>query len=61
MFDGPPSWSLNSSETGESKKMPVVRGGGANNVVKRQRTSLCLILMASVAPATATPDWSKRQ
>ena len=36
-FDGPPSWSLNASETGESKKMPVVRGGGANNVVKRQK------------------------
>jgi len=27
MFDGPPSWSLDASETGESTKYPWVVGG----------------------------------
>ena len=27
-FDGPPSWSLDASETGESTKYPLVVGGG---------------------------------
>ena len=30
--DGPPSWSLDASETGESTKMPVGRGDGVKSV-----------------------------
>ena len=68
-FDGPPSWSLDASETGESTKMPV---GGCpwvvavkNMAVKGRKNrdtvtaSLCFLFAALVAPATATPDWSK--
>ena len=64
-FDRPPSWSLNVNETGEYK-MPMGSGSGVNSVgVKGQKNretvtaSLCLVFTALVAPAKATPDWSK--
>ena len=31
-FDGPPSWSLDASETGESTKRPWVGGEGAEKI-----------------------------
>jgi len=67
-FDGPPSWSLDASETGESTKCPWVvavgfiaweRRGGKNR--ETVTASLCLVFAALVVPATATPDWSKGQ
>ena len=33
-FDGPPSWSLDASETGESTKCPWVGGDGAEKIGK---------------------------
>ena len=67
-FDGPPSWSLDASETGESTKCPWVvavrlkawgwRGGKNRETVT---ASLYLVFAALVAPATATSDWSKGQ
>ena len=65
-FDGPPSWSLDASKTGESTKCPWVvvvglialrRRGGKNR--ETVTASLCLVFAALVAPATATPDWSR--
>ena len=62
--DGPPSWSLDVSETGESTKCLWVgvmglkawdEGGGKNR--ETVTASLCLVFTALVAPATATPDW----
>ena len=48
--------------------MPLGRGGVVNSVgvkVRKNRETvtalLCLELTALVAPATATPDWSKGQ
>ena len=37
-FDGPPSWSLDASETGESTKYPwVVGGGGGGNGGRKKK------------------------
>ena len=48
--------------------MPVGSCGGVNNVGVKGRknretvtVSLCFVFAALVAPATATPDWSKGQ
>ena len=67
-FDGPPSWSLDASETGESTKCPWVVAVGLTAGRLRSRKNretvtapLCLVFAALVAPATATPDWSKGQ
>ena len=60
-FDGPPSWSLDASETGESTKClrVGVRGGENRETVT---ASHCLAFTGLlVAPATATADWSKGQ
>ena len=67
--DGPPSWFLDVSETGESTKCLWVGvmglkawdedPGGKNR--ETVTASLCLVFTALVAPATATPDWCKGQ
>ena len=66
--DGPPSWSLDASETGESTKFPWVvavglKAWGWRGGINRETVtaSLYLVFAALVAPATATPDWSKGQ
>ena len=65
--NGPPSWSLDVSETGESTKCPWVGmmglkawGEGAEKI-GRLTASLCLVFTALVVPAMATPDWCKGQ
>ena len=63
-FERPPSWSLDASETGESTKCPWVGAVGCRAGEKNRETvtaSLCLVFTELVAPATATPDWAKRQ
>ena len=66
--DGPPSWSLDVSETVESTKCLWVGvmglkvwgwEGGKNR--ETVTASLCLVFTALDAPATATPDWFKGQ
>ena len=59
-FDGPPSWSLDASETGESTKCPWEGTAGGKNR-ETVTASLFLVFAALVAPATAIPDWSKGQ
>ena len=66
--DGPPSWSLDVSETGESTKCLWVGvmglkawGEGAEKNRETVTASLCLVFTALVVPATATPDWCKGQ
>ena len=58
---GPSSWSLDASETGERTKCPwvgvvglITSGEGAEKIGR-----LCLAFTELVAPATATPDWSR--
>ena len=41
--------------------MPVGRGGGVNSMGVTVTASLCLIVMALVAPAMPTSDWFKGQ
>ena len=67
-FDGPPSWSLDASEAGESTKCPWVEAvrliaWGCRGRKNRETVtaSLCLVFAALVAPAMATPDWLKGQ
>ena len=67
--DGPPSWSLNASETGKSTKCPWVDGvmglkacgwrGGKNR--ETVTASLYLVFMTIATPVMATPDWCKGQ
>ena len=66
--DGPPSWSLDVSETGESTKCLWVGvmglkawGEGAEKNRETVTAPLCLVFTALVAPATATPDGCKGQ
>ena len=58
--DGPPSWSLDVSETGESTKCLWVGVMGRKNR-ETVTASLCFVFTALVAPATAAPDWCKGQ
>ena len=70
-FDGPPSYSLDASETGESTKrcernwgvykMPVGLGSGGGENRETITASHCLAFTGLVAPATTTADWSKGQ
>ena len=67
--NGPPSWSLGVSETGESTQCLWVGvmglkawgdGGGKNR--ETVTASLCFVFTAvSCSTATATPDWCKGQ
>ena len=41
--------------------MPVGRGGGVSSIGMTVTASLCLMVMALVAPATPTPDWFEGQ
>ena len=62
--DGPPSWSLDVSETGESTKCPWVEVVESTAGEKNRETvtaSLCFVFTVLVAPATAAPDWCKGQ
>ena len=55
-----PSWSLDARKTGESTKCPWVGVRGQKNR-ETETDSLCFVFTVLVAPATATPDWSKGQ
>ena len=65
--DGPPSWSLDVSETGESTKclsvgvMGLKAWGEGRKNRETVTASLCLVFTVLVTPATATPDWCKGQ
>ena len=66
--DGPPSWSLDVSKTGESTKCLWVGvmgskawGEGADKNRETVTASLCFVFTALVTPATAAPDWCKGQ
>ena len=68
LFDGPPSWSLDASETGESTKCQwavavgfVAQGWGGGENRETVTASHCLVFAALVASATATAEWSKGQ
>ena len=63
VFDGPPSWFLDASGTGENTKFPWVETVGliASRRKKIRGTVTSSLRLMLVAPATATADWSNGQ
>jgi len=55
-FDGPPSWSLDASETGESTKCPWVGGDGAENAMNLIATTHGHFVLSPVSLASRDQD-----